>query len=96
MGKMQKNNKVKTRQYVLYVWTGKSQRLKLAHGAYVGKGKPGGLHEIRFKGVTATMYDLQRLARREGSGFLQKYVKGNRPRSNGETRSRSAGNRKGL
>lgn len=96
LGRMQKDNKEKISKYLLYVWTDGTYWCELADGTSLGKGKSGGLFEIRLKGFKTPMLVMQYPQGRNGCGLLCKDVKRNRTGGNGQITGRQKKNREGI
>lgn len=86
MGTLQKNNTTEAREYLLYMRKDGFSGVRLAYWASVGKGKPGGVPEIRFAGAPSTVLPLQYKFRWRGRRLLQKNIERDRVGRDAETR----------
>ena len=93
VGAVQADYQKEVRKLLLYMWTKSFGEVELAYWPYVGQGFTQCQLEIRFKDFASAMLSLQYQPRRKRSRLLRPNVKGNRPRSNGKTGSRSQSKR---
>lgn len=73
MGTLQKNNKRKIQELVLYLSSQEPLRIELAHGTPLSKGVTWGFFKVRFAGATPPMLQLQYKPRGSRSTIHRKH-----------------------
>lgn len=91
---MQRNNKEKIWEYVLYVRGKKSDLIQLAYRAHDTKGLVWSVSQVRSESPASSMLQLQHKLGRKRRRVLPKNVTGNRPNKNGRVDTRQTKTRK--
>ena len=90
---LQRNNPSKVPKRLLHMWKVGPFRLELAYGASLAKGQSWRISEIRHKGITTTVLQLQHKSRGKRRSVLQEDDRGAWPGLRGRPRARQTNHR---